>query len=128
MKASADLMRQGAHLLRFPRLEITTAVRIPQLQPCSEMFRGETKGEVFCGHLAHIARRTACHPGPELTDLREMSRPVLYARIEHGTYQLVLPNVRVEVSEQYRDSLLSADPIIKAGIALIHVARGRIAV
>ena len=82
---------------------------------------------MFCGHLARVAGRSACHPRPELTNLGEMGRPVLDAFVEHRTNQSVLPNIRVKMSKQLGDSLLATNPIKQAWVTLIHIVDRRIA-
>ena len=82
---------------------------------------------MFCGHLARVAGRSACHPRPELANFGEMGRPVLDAFVEHRADQSVLPNIRVQMSKQGGDSLLATNPIKKAWAALIHIVDSRIA-
>src|SRR5690349_20605858 len=84
------------------------------------MARIETEAEMFNGHLARVAGRSARHPRPELTNSGEMVRPVLYPFVEHRTNQSVLSNIRVEMSKQCVESLLATDPIKKALAVLIH--------
>ena len=80
----------------------------------------ETQGEMFCGHLARVAGRSAYHPRPELTNFGEMGRPVLDPFIEHWANHLLLSNIRVEMSQQSKDSISATNPIKKAWAVLIH--------
>jgi len=84
------------------------------------MTRIETQSEMFCGHLARVAGRPPCHPRPKLANLGEMGRPVLDPFVEHRANQSMLSNIRVEMSQQSRDSVPATNSIIKAGAVLIH--------
>ena len=85
------------------------------------MTRIETQAEVFCRHLARVAGRPSGYPRPELANFGEMGRPVLDPFVEHRANQSVLPDIRVEMSQQSGDSLPAINPIKKAWAVLIHI-------
>ena len=76
--------------------------------------------QMFCGHLARVAGRPPCHPPPELANFGEMGWPVFDPFVKHRANQSVLSNIRVEMSQQSKDSLPATNPIKKAWAVLIH--------
>ena len=84
------------------------------------MARIETQSEMFCGHSARIAGRPSCYPRPKLANCGEMARPVFDPFIEHRSNQSMLSNIRVEMSQQSRDTVPATNSIIEAGAVLIH--------
>ena len=84
------------------------------------MARIETQSEMFCGHPARIAGRPSCYLRPKLANCGEMARPVFDLFIEHRSNQLMLSNIRVEMSQQSGDSFPATNSIKKAWAVLIH--------
>lgn len=92
------------------------------------MLRFDAQIQMFHRHLTGISRRPASQPRPERTNFFDVFRPVINLFIENWANQRVLPHVRIKMVQQARQSVESANSLIKTLLCfrLIH-RRNRIA-
>jgi hypothetical protein len=50
-----------------------------------------------------------------------MRRPIMNVLVENRANQLVLPDIRVKMPQQYGERFPSANPVVKTFAGLIHV-------
>jgi len=67
------------------------------------------------------AGRAASQPRPKLANLGQMRRPVVDVLVEYGTQQPMLPDIRIKMPQQDRQSFPAADPIVKTWKFRVHI-------
>ena len=77
------------------------------------MFRLQPEGKMFYVHAASVTGRSAGSTRPELSDDRQMRRPVVNPLIKYGSDNLVLSDVGIKLVQQLLQSITSSDPVIE---------------
>ena len=77
------------------------------------MFRLQTQPHVRPRKAALIPRLATRLQRPEICDLFQMRRPVLYMRVEDRAEQVVLPHVGVKRLDEFQDAVVATESFVE---------------